>query len=109
MSWAIGFDHRWQRDVGYGVPAECDQPDCKEKIDRGLSYICGGEMYGGEDGCGLFFCLAHGGGDLCERCHHGAPPFAAKPDLPEWIHHKETDPSWAAWLKTRQTGGKGPS
>jgi hypothetical protein len=59
MGWEIGYDHTWDRDIGYGVPAECDHPDCKEQIDRGLAYICGGEPYGGELGCGLFFCAAH--------------------------------------------------
>lgn len=102
MGWQIGFDSRWQRDIGYGVPAPCDQPDCGEKIDRGLAYGCGGEPFGGEDGCGLFFCGDHmlGGGQpqLCERCEAGNPePFTPKPDLQEWIDFKMTDPSWAPW------------
>jgi len=28
MSWSLGYDERWQRDVGYGVPAFCDAPGC---------------------------------------------------------------------------------
>lgn len=59
MGWEIGYDHRWRRDIGYGVPAICDHPDCNEKIDRGLGSVCGGDPYGGEDGCGLFFCGEH--------------------------------------------------
>ncbi len=43
MSWAVGFDETWQRDIGYGVPAYCDHPGCMAEIDRGLSYVCGGE------------------------------------------------------------------
>jgi hypothetical protein len=98
MSWAVGFDPTWNRDIGYGVPAVCDNPRCSTSIDRGLSYVCGnGEPFGGEDGCGLYFCFDHGGGLLCERCTAGADPFEAKPDVAEWTAHKATDPSWAAW------------
>lgn len=105
MGWAVGYDTNWNRDVGYGVPASCDQPDCAEKIDRGLGYVCGSEPYGGEHGCGLYFCgehLTRGGGDerhayVCERCAAGEPPFEPKPDLQEWTDWKMTDESWAAW------------
>src|SRR5690606_23075125 len=53
MGWAVGYDSNWNRDIGYGVPTTCDHPGCNEKIDRGLSYVCGDEPYGGEHGCGL--------------------------------------------------------
>jgi hypothetical protein len=59
MGWSYGHDGRWNRDIGYGVPAICDHPDCNEEIDRGLSYVCGSEPYGGDDGCGLYFCSSH--------------------------------------------------
>ena len=110
MSWAVGFDSRWNRDIGYGVPAICDHPECKKEIDRGLSYVCGNDMYGGEHGCGLHFCEKHRsnyvyldeeGNDsipVCERC---ADPdgswFEAKPDTKEWIDWKLTDESWGPW------------
>src|SRR5581483_5191352 len=101
MSWSIGFDEHWQRDIGYGVPAFCDHPKCSKRIDRGLSYICGGEPYGGEHGCGLFFCGEHllvgGPRQQCERCANDQPPFEATPDTREWIEWKLTDESWAAW------------
>lgn len=102
MSWAVGFDHNWRRDIGYGVPATCDHPDCNERIDRGLAYVCGGEPWGGEHGCGLFFCSQHRtigakGLFVCERCDAGASPFQPKPDHPEWLEWKLTDESWAAW------------
>lgn len=100
MGWAVGYDDNWSRDIGYGVPAWCDYPGCSEKIDRGLGYVCGnGEPYGGERGCGLFFCDKHGGGHLCERCRvwPGAESFPAKPDHPDWIKHKLTDESWQEW------------
>jgi hypothetical protein len=118
MGWAIGFDPQWNRDIGYGVPAECDHPDCKEQIDRGLWYVCGGEPYGGEHGCGLFFCGEHlfmslheedPAAFLCERCadwhsldedEQDARSFVSfdpKPDVEEWAYHKATDPSWATW------------
>lgn len=106
MSWAIGFDAMWQRDIGYGVPAVCDHPDCNELIDRGLAHVCGGEPYGGEDGCGLFFCGRHlwstrGSAPQCDRCEAGQPPFQPKPDTREWLRHKLTHPSWGPWRAER--------
>ena len=108
MSWAIGFDSTWNRDIGYGVPAVCDHPECNERIDRGLSHVCGGEPYGGDRGCGLYFCDAHlliGGPNndpqMCERCCDGERAFDPKPDVPEWTQHKMTDPSWASWRGER--------
>lgn len=111
MSWAIGFDDTWNRDIGYGVPANCDHPNCNAKIDRGLSYVCGGEPYGGDDGCGLYFCgkhLFYESGiqyqrrqkvfQLCERCfNNDEEPFKATPDHPQWIEWKLTDESWQQW------------
>lgn len=100
MGWSIGYDEAWKRDIGYGVPAYCDHPDCNAEIDRGLSYVCGGEPYGGDEGCGLYFCDKHiccNGTPQCERCVAGKEPFKAKPDHPDWIKHKATDPSWAEW------------
>jgi len=109
MGWSLGFDSTWQRDIGYGVPAYCDHPKCKTKIDRGLSYVCGGHPYGEPAGCGLYFCAEHLVGSrpdedgvyqpVCARCKHYKPPYKAKPDHPEWIHHKATDESWAEWRK----------
>jgi hypothetical protein len=98
MGWAIGFDSRWNRDIGYGVPATCDFPGCGTAIDRGLSYVCGGQPYGGEHGCGLFFCPDHLlVPDRCQRCSQGEPPFEPTPDTDEWISWKLTDESWSAW------------
>lgn len=109
MGWSIGHDSRWGkfgRDIGYGVPATCDHPGCGKEIDRGLSYVCGSEPYGGEHGCGLFFCGEHltheeRGEDfpqLCERCASNSfEPFEATPDVAEWIDWKLTDESWAQW------------
>lgn len=107
MGWSIGFDERWKRDIGYGVPAWCDYPGCYEEIDRGLSYVCGGDPYGGERGCGLYFCWEHhpyfreeeDARQLCERCFAGKKPFRPSLDIEEWIHHKLTDESWAEWRK----------
>src|ERR1700679_2733375 len=100
MSWAIGYDHRWHRDIGYGVPAYCDHPGCGAEIDRGLAYVCGGEPYGGDKGCGLHFCGKHlSAGSVCERCHSGKDAFDPSAEHPRWIEHKMTDPSWAEWRK----------
>jgi|ERR1019366_8306059 hypothetical protein len=102
MGWSVGFDSRWGRDIGYGVPATCDRPKCGEGIDRGLAYVCGGEPYGGEGGCGLYFCGNHliGRGQKCERCEAGQPPFDPTPDTAEWLEWKLTDESWAEWRRS---------
>lgn len=106
MSWSIGYDKFWSRDIGYGVPAKCDHPKCDVEIDRGLSYICGGEPDGAY-GCGLFFCEEHlmyvlGDGvcspQICEKCaDNDGELFAPSPDVPVWNEHKLTCPSWQAW------------
>lgn len=106
MGWAVGSDRG--RDIGYGVPAVCDHPHCTKEIDRGLSYVCGSEPYGGQFGCGLFFCGDHldfrdiddskkSSVQLCQRCLEKKTPFDKKPDVAEWVKHKLTDPSWAEW------------
>ena len=98
MGWSIGYDTNWKRDIGYGVPAYCDHPDCNEEIDRGLAHVCKGQQpYGGE-GCGLYFCSKHQSYDgECERCANNKEPFKAKPDHPEWLKWKLTDESWQKW------------
>lgn len=104
MGWSIGYSDKWKRDIGYGVPAVCDNPHCSEKIDRGLSYLCGD--LDGEHGCGLYFCATHlvfhsfRDGEamlVCHRCDSYRKPFTPKPDAAEWVEHKATDPSWAEW------------
>jgi hypothetical protein len=111
MSWSIGYDENWKRDIGYGVPAYCDHPGCNNKIHRGISYVCGHDIYGGEWGCGLFFCSQHlshsnaGTNQCCERCstlkkdstNENYEPFPKKEDHPDWIKWKLTDDSWKPW------------
>jgi hypothetical protein len=109
MGWSIGYDSTWKRDIGYGVPAFCDHPKCHAEIDRGLAYVCGGEPYGGEAGCGLYFCEKHLSSrvrrcadgrfvQLCPKCaRYDTKPYRAKPDHPQWTNHKATHPSWAEW------------
>lgn len=103
MGWSIGYDSNWKRDIGYGVPATCDYPGCGKRIDRGLSFVCGGEPYGGNNGCGLYFCGEHGGGRLCERCEKAeetgedVEPFDPTPDHPVWIKFKLRDKNWKEW------------
>lgn len=103
MGWSLGYDTNWERDIGYGVPAFCDHPGCGKEIDRGLAYVCGGEPYGGDKGCGLYFCGMHLFGyqpQRCDRC--GNRPRKRKPhcatfDHPLWIRHKLTHESWQTW------------
>lgn len=100
MGWSIGFDDNWNRDIGYGVPALCDHPGCGAHINRGLGYVCAkGEPFGGEEGCGLFFCEKHRDGEgFCERCGTtNEGPFEPSPDTIEWLTHKLTHESWGQW------------
>ena len=112
MSWALGYDEKHSRDVGYGVPAYCDHPCCMAEINRGLSFVCGSEAYGGENGCGLYFCAKHlrfhssphrlSHLQLCERCFSEEEPFLPTADHPSWIMHKLTDESWKQWRDENQ-------
>lgn len=101
MGWSIGYDERLKRDIGYGVPATCDHPGCNRKIDRGLAYACGGEPYGGDEGCGLHFCGNHlwmgEERQVCQQCRDGNGPFTPKPDRSVWLRHKLKHSSWKQW------------
>lgn len=98
MGWQVGWDPRYARDIGYGVPAICDHPDCDVEIDRGLSHVCcHEEPFGGEEGCGLFFCDKHLASGKCERCEKGELHFMPKRDTEQWTNHKMTDESWSEW------------
>lgn len=93
MGWSVGYDERWERDIGYGVPSICDHPGCGEEINRGLSYVCNDqEPYGGQNGCGLYFCEEHRGHGKCKH-----KDFIPTPDRPEWIEWKLSDESWLQW------------
>ena len=104
MSWAIGYDDTWKRDIGYGVPAYCDYPGCEKKINRGLAYVCCEQQpYGGGNGCGRYFCPEHtminyGPDDEDEEpcCAHEDADHIA-PEHPDWIRHKLTDITWHQW------------
>ena len=71
MSWAFGIDSMG-REVGYSVQAECDEPGCSVRIDRGVSHRCG--LHHGDHGCGYHFCEEHLSyhheveGNFCLRC-----------------------------------------
>ena len=115
MGWSIGYDTNWNRDVGYGVPAVCDHPECSTEIDRGLSYVCGDRPYGGDNGCGLYFCGQHlaavwdaDGNEvlkgidsedlnqLCERCadYHRARIKDPTHPGPDTFKPKADHPAW---------------
>ncbi len=118
MGWSYGFING--RDVGYGVPAICDQPGCDKEIDRGLAFVCGGNVGGEPNGCGLFFCYEHlayynniehvWSQQLCDVCGINykigdenyklfVAIYDAKPDTEEWCHWKLADKSWSMWRK----------
>lgn len=105
MGWSIGYDEHWKRWIGYGVPAWCDHPKCNERIDRGLAHVCSDQQpYGGERGCGLYFCSDHQDIDgRCPKCaRYDYKPYKPKPEHPEWIKHLLTDKSWAEWRAENQ-------
>jgi hypothetical protein len=98
MGWSLGWDSKWNRDIGYSVPAYCDHPKCCAEIDRGLAHVCGGEPYGGEKGCGLYFCGEHLYPTFCKSCtQYRKKDYTPKPEHPDWITHKLTDESWQPW------------
>lgn len=61
MGWAnCGYDSQG-RPIGYAHEANCDHPECEERIDRGLSYVCG-SMHGDDEvSCEKYFCRKHRG------------------------------------------------
>lgn len=96
MGWSHGIDTRraeGDQDIGYGVEAECDHPDCHVKIDRGLAFVCGGNPFGEPHGCGRFFCQLHlvhdeVDGDAVQLCHECQA--ANHP----WVHWLDPASSW---------------
>lgn len=59
MGWSdCGKDSKG-RPIGYGHEGTCDHEGCAARVDRGLSYACGG-MHGfnGRD-CDGYFCPEH--------------------------------------------------
>jgi len=59
MGWGYCGKDSKGRDIGYTIPATCDHPGCNEKIDRGLSYVCG-RMHGDDEySCEKYFCEKH--------------------------------------------------
>jgi hypothetical protein len=110
--------NRWG---GYGVPCVCEFPTCKKRIDRGISYACGGEPFS-ELGCDRYFCEKHRQytyfdpeqddgickheddcecetAEVCERCAKNEQPFPYKPEVKSWVRHLLKHESWAEWRK----------
>lgn len=76
MGWAYGRNDEG-REVGYGLIACCDMPNCYTIIDRGMAYMCGNIItavtFGGQGpGCGKYFCSEHEPTDV-HRCTHPEP------------------------------------
>lgn len=59
MGWANCGEDSKGRLIGYAHEATCDHPGCNAKIDRGLSYACGGMHGQNEVDCEGYFCSAH--------------------------------------------------
>jgi hypothetical protein len=107
VGWAIGYETRRDRYIGYSVPAPCDYPKCDKEIDRGLSFVCGSDPHGGEYGCGLYFCEDHmryrtprysdRAIQLCPRCIKYRGWYTPKPELTVWLRWMLEDNSWQEW------------
>lgn len=98
MSNSVYWDREQERWAGYAVPAQCDEPDCRTRIDRGLGYKCEEVVTFDDDddeviseGCGLFFCEDH---LYSPTCHPGVTP---KGESRDWLEHILTDESWSDW------------
>lgn len=77
MGWANCGEDSTGRPIGHAHEAVCDEPGCDERIDRGLSYACGGmhgneTAEGGESCCGGYFCGEH----LGKHTPRGSGPVA---------------------------------
>lgn len=59
MGWGDCGEDSKGRPIGYLHPATCDHPGCDAKIDRGLSYACGGMHGETVYGCEDYFCEKH--------------------------------------------------
>mgnify|MGYP000138437080 CR=1 FL=1 len=64
MGWANCGEDSKGRPIGYAHAATCDHPGCEARIDRGLSYACGGmhgtaPAEGSFDVCEGYFCTTH--------------------------------------------------
>ena len=59
MGWADCGTDTNDRHIGYAFEAICDYEGCNEKIDRGLSYVCG-DMHGEDEvSCEKYYCENH--------------------------------------------------
>jgi len=59
MGWANCGEDSQGRPIGYAHEATCDYPGCNAKINRGLSYACGGMHGEDEFSCDRYFCEKH--------------------------------------------------
>jgi|LGOV01.1.fsa_nt_gb hypothetical protein len=76
---------RWQ---GYGVPAFCDYPGCKKKIDRGMGYQHEEDKKNSPPN--VFCCSDHQ--------YEKLDSFEVESkESPEWVTHLLDDPSWSEW------------
>jgi hypothetical protein len=59
MGWGNCGEDSKGSPIGYLHPATCDHPGCNARIDRGLSYACGGMHGQNEADCEGYFCGQH--------------------------------------------------
>ena len=59
MGWANCGTDSQGRPIGYAFETTCDHPECNAKIDRGVSYACGGMHGEDEISCEKYFCPKH--------------------------------------------------
>lgn len=107
MGWANCGEDSHGRPIGYAHEATCDHPGCSVRIDRGLSYACGG-MHGELEGaCEKYFCNKHlskwslvdgESKAICEQCYNEAKAYAITnpEDANELVEffEEEEGPEW---------------
>jgi hypothetical protein len=88
----MGYQVYWSNDrwQGYGVPAFCDYPGCKEEIDRGMGYAHDRD----ETPPSIFTCEKHKFEDS------ESFEIDLEKELPEWLNHVLTDSTWEEWRKS---------
>lgn len=74
---------------GYEIPAYCDYPGCREKIDRGMGYAHDEDK---EMPPSVFCCEKHKYKDINSF-------QVEEKETVEWLNHILTDESWEQWRK----------
>lgn len=94
MGWGNCGTDSTGRLIGYAHEAICDHEGCDEKIDRGLSYVCG-SMHGSDEvSCEKYFCEKHKANYILDPVHETTVCDACAAALlasGEWVEDEEEE------------------